>query len=308
MSDAVRGLNIGAVSKMTGMSAHTLRKWESRYGLVSPQRTATGRRVYSQTDIDRLLLVRELSVQGHQLGGLASLSTGELEAMLKHATPRVTGSFAQQRFLVVGQVIAPIARLMRAQVAAELEILPMQVGTWLKTDQQLEAFDKIVIEIPSLGRKQAEELEEFALSISNKLILVHGFAQQKQLRLLGALGVVCIRAPVDRDTLLRALDVEPQQIQSIDEPAPRRSLTDQQIALVGGRSPALQCECPSHIASILCELLAFEQYSGECATDEPGDAELHQYLARIAGRARSSFEGALERVALQEGISLDMSI
>ena len=102
--------------------------------------------------------------------------------------------------------------------------------------------------------------------------------------------------------------VELQQIQSIDEPAPRRSLTDQQIALVGGRSPALQCECPSHIASILSELLAFEQYSGECATDEPGDAELHQYLARIAGRARSSFEGALERVALQEGISLDMSM
>ncbi len=59
---------IGAVSEMTGVNAITLRAWERRYALVIPQRTATGRRLYSQTDVDCIKEVLALMEQGIPVG------------------------------------------------------------------------------------------------------------------------------------------------------------------------------------------------------------------------------------------------
>ena len=46
--------NIKAVARLTGVPADTLRRWESRYGIISPQRTDSGYRLYSQRDVDTL--------------------------------------------------------------------------------------------------------------------------------------------------------------------------------------------------------------------------------------------------------------
>lgn len=46
--------NIKAVSHLTGVPADTLRRWESRYGVVAPQRTDGGYRLYSQRDVDTI--------------------------------------------------------------------------------------------------------------------------------------------------------------------------------------------------------------------------------------------------------------
>ena len=37
-----------------GLSAATLRAWERRYGLLKPQRSAGGHRLYSRQDIEML--------------------------------------------------------------------------------------------------------------------------------------------------------------------------------------------------------------------------------------------------------------
>lgn len=67
------GFSIGYVSLQTGLSTHVIRAWERRYGAVSPQRSAGGRRLFSPSDIDRLSLLKELVDAGHaisQIGGL----------------------------------------------------------------------------------------------------------------------------------------------------------------------------------------------------------------------------------------------
>lgn len=46
--------NIKAVSHITGVPADTLRRWESRYNILTPQRTEGGYRLYSQRDIDTI--------------------------------------------------------------------------------------------------------------------------------------------------------------------------------------------------------------------------------------------------------------
>jgi DNA-binding transcriptional MerR regulator len=58
------GLRIGALSKRAGVSEHVLRAWETRYGLLSPTRSAGGYRLYSESDVRRVQRMRAFLAQG----------------------------------------------------------------------------------------------------------------------------------------------------------------------------------------------------------------------------------------------------
>jgi len=55
---------IGTVSSVTGVNSVTLRAWERRYGLITPTRTESGHRLYSESDIERIKLILELLDEG----------------------------------------------------------------------------------------------------------------------------------------------------------------------------------------------------------------------------------------------------
>lgn len=61
---------ISVAAEMVSMEIQNLRVYERR-GLVSPDRTAGGSRLYSPDDIDRLNRVRELLAEGLNLAGIA---------------------------------------------------------------------------------------------------------------------------------------------------------------------------------------------------------------------------------------------
>ena len=73
---------IDAVVQRTGLSAHVIRIWEKRYGAVQPARTATNRRQYSEEEVERLTLLRELTGQGQSIGYIAKLPTDQLRFMI----------------------------------------------------------------------------------------------------------------------------------------------------------------------------------------------------------------------------------
>ncbi|MDQ3930279.1 MAG: MerR family transcriptional regulator [Chloroflexota bacterium] len=50
--------NIKAMSRLTGVPADTLRRWESRYNVIVPERTGSGYRLYSQRDVDTILWLK----------------------------------------------------------------------------------------------------------------------------------------------------------------------------------------------------------------------------------------------------------
>lgn len=60
---------ISVAARLSGMHPQTLRIYERR-GLVAPYRTEGGTRRYSQEDIDRLLLISELTSAGLNLEGV----------------------------------------------------------------------------------------------------------------------------------------------------------------------------------------------------------------------------------------------
>jgi len=49
--------SIGAVARMLDLSATTIRTWESRYGLVTPERSRGGQRLYSRAQVEQLRFV-----------------------------------------------------------------------------------------------------------------------------------------------------------------------------------------------------------------------------------------------------------
>ncbi len=55
---------IRTISSMTGVNPVTLRAWERRYGLIRPQRTDKGHRLYTEQDIDRIRQILVLIDRG----------------------------------------------------------------------------------------------------------------------------------------------------------------------------------------------------------------------------------------------------
>lgn len=63
---------IRTVAMLTGLKPVTLRAWERRYGLVTPVRTATGRRMYTRDHVDALHRIRALLDKGISIGQVSA--------------------------------------------------------------------------------------------------------------------------------------------------------------------------------------------------------------------------------------------
>lgn len=73
MPDKTRGVfAISVAAEMVSMQIQNLRVYERR-GLVDPDRTSGGTRLYSPDDIDRLHRIRELLADGLNLAGVAQV-------------------------------------------------------------------------------------------------------------------------------------------------------------------------------------------------------------------------------------------
>src|SRR4051812_8803130 len=110
------GLNIAALAKRTGVAPDTLRKWEQRYSILRPTRTAGGQRRYSERDVARVEWLCERLNEGYRISEAAMLlGTGDsaptrtpkdhlraiLTAVDSGATPEV-GLLVDQAFALYG--------------------------------------------------------------------------------------------------------------------------------------------------------------------------------------------------------------
>ena len=63
---------ISVAAELAGVHPQTLRAYEHK-GLVTPQRTSGNTRMYSQSDIDRLEMIQELTAEGINLAGVTRI-------------------------------------------------------------------------------------------------------------------------------------------------------------------------------------------------------------------------------------------
>jgi len=75
--------HINELEQLTGIKAHTIRIWEKRYNLVTPERTTTNRRNYDDDQVRKLLNVATLLSQGFKISKIAALSENEINTQLQ---------------------------------------------------------------------------------------------------------------------------------------------------------------------------------------------------------------------------------
>jgi len=74
--------SIKDLENLTGIQAHTIRIWEQRYSLLSPERTPTNIRRYSDKDLRKLLSVSLLNNNGLKISKVAKLSDNDIAAAI----------------------------------------------------------------------------------------------------------------------------------------------------------------------------------------------------------------------------------
>ncbi|MBK7872441.1 MAG: MerR family transcriptional regulator [Saprospiraceae bacterium] len=70
--------SIKDLEKLSGIKAHTIRIWEQRYGIISPERTQTNIRYYEDEDLKRLLNIALLNKNGIKISKIAQMSHREV--------------------------------------------------------------------------------------------------------------------------------------------------------------------------------------------------------------------------------------
>jgi MerR family transcriptional regulator, light-induced transcriptional regulator len=114
------------VANLTGLSPHVLRAWERRYGVVAPHRSEGGQRLYSDHDIERLRLLRQLTGQGHSISRVGGLSLADLERLQEqvHPGPVVLPAGNGQSSAaadVVGEALGAVGRFDAQELQAVLQ-------------------------------------------------------------------------------------------------------------------------------------------------------------------------------------------
>lgn len=75
------------VTRMTGLTADTIRAWERRYGAVTPHRSTGNTRRFTAGDVRRLTLLKEATELGHAISAIATLDSDDIESLIQDATP-----------------------------------------------------------------------------------------------------------------------------------------------------------------------------------------------------------------------------
>ena len=89
--------SIADLEKYSGVKAHTIRMWEQRYGLLSPQRTETNIRFYSDDQLRKLLNVAALVRCGMRISKISALSSEDISQKLDEFTGEEGGEHKYMR-------------------------------------------------------------------------------------------------------------------------------------------------------------------------------------------------------------------
>lgn len=96
--------SIKDLERITGIKAHTIRIWEQRYNIITPQRTVNNIRFYSSEDLKRILNVSILNNNGLKISKIADLTSDQLNTEVK----KIVDSNASEDNQIEGLVMSMI--------------------------------------------------------------------------------------------------------------------------------------------------------------------------------------------------------
>ncbi len=88
MNNIQVNFSIKDLENLTGIKAHTIRIWEKRYNLLSPNRSETNIRNYSLSSFQKLLNISYLNNNGIKISKIASLKEEEIPIKVREIASR----------------------------------------------------------------------------------------------------------------------------------------------------------------------------------------------------------------------------
>ena len=302
----------GVAAKLAGLPVETLRVWERRYAISDTGRSAHGQRLYSDAQVRRLQLMKQLVDQGHPIGTLSQLPPGELNVLAR--APALRTPSRPVRVALMGTALAPrLAGGGRELLALDIVAHCQQLDD-ARTALAGAGAEVLLMEISELNDSAVPVIAALREQLCVATVVLYRFCASATIRQLRTHGCLVARTPSDVaeivllcQTALTAVPAPVAQSHAArlhaGAPTPRR-FDDQALALVASATTSVYCECPRHLSEILQMLGSFERYSEQCAARTADDALLHEQLSHAAGFARVLLETALERLARAEGLPL----
>ena len=315
---------IGAVARLTGLPANTIRTWERRHSVVVPQRTPSGGRLYSDADVSRLQLIVVLLGLNESISAVSGLNEAELRERIRVHQQTAAPPSAEEPSTDTAATIAIISPV--HQTLRETLITPdvdrMEVNYASHTLEGLlpNTADVLLVDLHALGDQPVAKLSEL-LTHPHKshVIILYNYERRAVLMGLSDLGARLVRQPIN-PTLLRRVIEDHIRVSRIKSNARKKNnvfkdqiidglglptfFTDEQLTRMAGIRPETTCECPNHLATLAINLRAFEAYSAQCESQNDDDAELHRYLHSETAKARSIIEQSLVKLIEHDGIEL----
>ncbi len=97
--------SINDLEKLTGIKAHTIRMWEKRYDIISPQRTQTNIRYYDNEDLRKLLNISTLNKHGHKISKIARMN----EKTIREKVMDINGANGDHDVMINNLIVAMIS-------------------------------------------------------------------------------------------------------------------------------------------------------------------------------------------------------
>jgi hypothetical protein len=305
---------IGTVARLTGLKPDTLRVWERRYGLGASHKSATGRRQYTQSDLEHLQLIAALVKGGARIGEIAASERKTLEMLLRQQQGRGAESpvKSKPRAVLVGPSLCEWldahqgclsnvdARLARADFAG------MEDDAFIADGET----DVLVVECPNLGSASVKRLlglRERAPRM--KLIVAYRFGNDHWLEEFESRGIVAMTYPPELGRLAFEIARSAVESEVLEGEAnlgdlvmaKERRFGSSELNAARRLKSALDCECPRHIADLIEALANFEEYSASCSVDNWQDAAVHACIYAYTGQARHLMEKAMQAVLEERG-------
>ncbi len=308
---------IGAVARLTGVSVHTLRNWEDRHGAVHPRRSKGGKRLYAETDVQRLALIKKLADQGLSLHSIAGCSLEELAERWARMSGAKTPAAPSEptRVAILGAGFATWIKSQRDQFVGVEIVAAADDANELGLELGECPVDLLLVECPAITAGTARQVRDQmqAMGVRNAVV-VYWFGNREHIEALKSWRIEVLRAPADpsalqqilsrsvaeRDTALRSAKSRVAGSGIVRPPRFSR----ESLAMMALANPSATCGCQKNLVDVVLSLRALEEYLGGCDSRSPEDDALHRALQKKVGEARSNVEDAIEHFAAVEGIDL----
>ena len=120
--------SINVISNACGVKPHTIRTWEKRYQVFTPERSKGKQRLYSEVDLTKAKLIVSLIEQGHTISSLARHSLQELRSLLVVKNGEDSESDRMFTALEIKKLVQHLANFNIDQVASGMQYLRLSLG------------------------------------------------------------------------------------------------------------------------------------------------------------------------------------